>query len=115
MNKCNACIIYDEVSNALNHLVISGERIYRLLGVSKDDQDWYYILETLHGKQEYHSCVGDFDDLYPLMNRERYDRLDGQFTMNQPHHREQKYIMVNVLDTLKESCYCNSMEENNEV
>jgi len=107
--KCNACLIHEEVTKSLNHLVLSSDRVYRLLGISSDDMDWYYILEAMNGKMEYHSCVGDFEDLFPILPEQRYKELSDSFEMNKKYNLIQKKRMDNILPTMLDKCYCEKM------
>lgn len=54
--------------------------IYRLIGFAITDEDYYYIIKTIHGGKEYHSCVGAIESLKGKI--EHYEGTDETFTLN---------------------------------
>ena len=107
--KCNACLIYAEIKKSRNHLVLCHDKVYRLLGISDDKQDWYYMLENLHGEMLYSSCCMDFVELHGLLKAKDYSRLNSLFKMNkQP---QKKKMMKDMSEKLPQQCYCDKIPE----
>lgn len=102
MKKCNPCIIYDEIQESKNHLVLLMDKVYRLLGTSRDEEDYYYILQDMHGKVLLSSCVCGWTDLYNLLSKEDYERLDELFEIN----KFEESSVEDTTEALKENCYC---------
>jgi hypothetical protein len=105
--KCNACLIYDEINKSRNHLVLSEDRIYRLIGISEDPSDWYYMLEDMHGDLSYMTCVAGFIDIFPLIPKDRYTYLDHSFILNKKPPRGP--VMQDISPNLPARCFCDQI------
>jgi hypothetical protein len=102
--KCNACLIHAEIKKSRNHLVLSFDRVFRLLGIASDKHDWYYMLEDVHGVMTYLSCSLGVIDLYPFIERKYYRALDNMFALNKQPQKRRK--MSDISDDLPSQCFC---------
>jgi hypothetical protein len=109
MDKCNCCHFYELIERSRNHLVLDADKVYRLLGITEDEDDYYWIYEDLHGKVSYASCVGGWTDLTHVLNHATYRHLDRLFIMN--HTPPEKDPDKDVTYDLLNSCYCEKLLE----
>lgn len=84
-NKQFPITIHDDFYNIIEeshgNLVLSGTHVYRLIGASSDNMDYYYMFHN--GRKVIHgSCVGGFVDLKKHLPIEEYDRMDKFERMN---------------------------------
>lgn len=103
--KCNACLFHDEIEKSRNHLVLHYDKVYRLIGISKDDFDYYYMLKEASGKIRYMSCVMGWLDLIDILPEESYKRLDELFVMNE-NNCQNVDVMEDISNILKDDCWC---------
>ena len=107
--KCNACLIHAEIKKSRNHLVLSEDQAYRLVGISEDDSDWYYMLEDMHGDLTYMTCTAGFIDLKPLLEKDRYEYLDNSFILNKKLPKGP--MMQDMSPNLPARCFCAEKRE----
>ncbi len=85
--------ILEEFESLKGQLVISGyDRIYRLVGVGDDGEDFYWILWKGDENLEWHSCVGrimplkgylrdvDYEELVRIAKLNHWDFMCGDLT-----------------------------------
>lgn len=83
----NLTIITNEFNELKGQFVICIDRVYRLIGIADDEEDWYYALYD--GRRiTLHSCVGrviplkdyiqqkDYDEMIRIAKLNHYDLLD---------------------------------------
>jgi hypothetical protein len=105
--RCNPCLIYDEIKRSRNHLVLSEDRVYRLIGIGDDSSDWYYMLEDLHGEVSYMPCYAGFVDLFPLLTKRQYTNLDHTFILNKKASKTP--LMQDMSPNLPTMCFCDEI------
>ena len=100
MSIDNLTIITKEFNELKGQFVICSDRVYRLIGIADDDEDWYYALYD--GRRiTLHSCVGSvtplksyileahYKELIRLAKLNHYDQLSNEFlTMVEQHKKE---------------------------
>jgi hypothetical protein len=98
MSQDNLTIITNEFNTFKGQFIICSDRVYRLIGIADDDEDWYYALYD--GRRiTLHSCVGSitplkgyiYDDHYDEMIRiaklNHYDQLEEAFSEFVEQHK----------------------------
>ncbi len=95
MNRTKESIERDEVGPYLNQLVLDGGfHVVRLLGVSEDKDDYYYIFQypgkRTHERDHYkgivhHSCVGTFYPLKGKIDDEHYNEMERLWEINKEY------------------------------
>lgn len=76
----NKTLIYQELSDHRNELVLDFEKMVRLVDVEEDPDDFYWVFEKFGGKRYYSSCVGKFYVLKGILPD--YQELVNQWNMN---------------------------------
>lgn len=70
----NITRITEEYEGLKGQFVICGDKVYRLIGIADDDEDYYYALYD--GRQiTLHSCVGRIMPLKGYMREQDYNEM----------------------------------------
>lgn len=75
-------VLRESVSPFLNDLCIFGADIVRMIGVSEDDDDFYYVVRRLRGEVVHWSAAGGFISLRPYIPEDFYNFMDNMFEIN---------------------------------
>ncbi len=70
----NITRITEEYNKVKGQFVICGDRVYRLIGIADDDEDYYWVL--YNGRQiTLHSCVGRIIPLKGYIKQNDYEEM----------------------------------------
>ena len=100
MSQDNLTIITNEFNQLKGQFVICSDRVYRLIGIADDDEDWYYALYD--GRRiTLHSCVGrviplkdyiqqkDYDEMIRIAKLNHYDQIEDEFADFIEQHKKE--------------------------
>jgi len=100
MSQDNLTIITNEFNELKGQLVISGDEVFRFIGIGDDEEDYYYVLYDGR-KIELHSCVGYivplkghiiekyYLDMIRLAKLNHYDLLPEAFSEFVEQHKKE--------------------------
>lgn len=82
-----------EVEPKLNHIcIVFDSDIGRLVGVTEDDRDFYYVVDRIRGGRTLYSAVGPVVSLKGAIPEDRYASMDGIHTANGCHAVERMVV-----------------------
>lgn len=91
MDQRNECI--EEVKRQFNHIGIWADTdIVRLIGFAEDEDDFYWHIMYIGGKEVYASMVGPFESL--VGKSERYAQIENVFSLNGCPKAEEMRITI---------------------
>ena len=75
-----------------NDIVICSDRLYRLLGIASDDEDYYYICQEMHGKIIWNTAVVYCESIKVKIDDTHYKSIDATFELNGSPKTEKFYV-----------------------